>query len=207
MYVGHRKWGHRHSVMRSIGGFIDASHDSIHLVVYILDELGEHVEFLFHSLGRITGGGHLLDMCRDISSAITYMQQGPGNSASAYIQPQPCTPTDMKRTTPGHVAMGPNTSTVAGVSAVESIPSHSLFSLCTPTECLDASIDTRDAKGRHPRSTASDTDAIVGEIERAPGESSLDAAAFTADDTKQVRQKQGGGPQYRANDFTPYRRL
>ena len=103
--------------------------------------------------------------------------------------------------------MGPNTSAVSGVNAVESIPSHNLFSLCTATECLDASIDQRDAKGRHPRSKTSDTDAIVGEIERAPGESRLDAAAFTCDDAKQVRQKQTGGPQYRANDFTPYRRL
>ncbi|CAL8460969.1 g9175 [Coccomyxa elongata] len=113
----------------------------------------------------------------------------------------------MKRTIPGHVAMGPNTSTVVGVDAVESIPSHNLFSLCTPTECLDASIDQRDAKGGHPRSSASPTDAIVGEIERAPGESCLHAAAFTMDDAKQVRQKPTGGPQYRANDFTPYRRL
>ena len=186
---------------------IDPSYDEVHLLIDVLDEFSEHIEFLFDRLGRITGRGHLFVCSVEITFDITYMQQGPGNSASAYIQAQPCTPCDMKRTTPGHVAMGPNTSAVAGVSAVESIPSHSLFSLCTPTECLDASIDQRDAKGRRARSTASESDAIVGEIERAPGESRLDAAAFTSDDTKQVRQKQSGGPQYRANDFTPYRRL
>lgn len=70
------------------------------------------------------------------SAYVTGMQKCNDNCTVTYIQPRASMQRAMQQSELNSVALGPNTSAVDGVDAVESIPSHDLLSLCTPTKAL-----------------------------------------------------------------------
>lgn len=133
------------------------------------------------------------------------MQQTTKNSAASFIKEQGCSfnVPDLRRLAAGDACLGPPVGVGGGVHAVESIPTHSLFSLCTPTESVESSVDTRDLKrhGRQRVANPGDMD-IVGDLAHVPGESSLQASAFSKETREQARAQTG--LEYNPSDFRPY---
>lgn len=134
------------------------------------------------------------------------MQQDSDNSTSSLVQ---CKITSRPflfkgREVPGDSAFGAPIGTGGGVSAVEAIPTHSVFSLCDAEDCMDAcSKDAGKTVIRRPNSN-SDTDTIIGNVERVPGESRLAAAAFTEEPGGGLQQPKKDALAYSPNDFTSY---
>ena len=95
------------------------------------------------------------------------------------------------------------------ICAIEAIPTSKVFPLADGESCLNSCENYDPKKGgvsRHQGLYPNDgQDEIIGEIERAPGESYLCAAAFT-DDARDQKSTGRSTLTYSPTDFTPYSR-
>lgn len=142
-------------------------------------------------------------MMERISHITGSMQQTEHNSSDAYVRIKAIDRSRIRKDVPGNEALGPPDGTGGGVKAVEAVPTRDVFALCDAEVCLDSSVDRKHIKGVN-RPQKDDTDEIVGDVERCPGESRMAAAAFTSETDAVAQQKKG--LVYSATDFRPYSR-
>ncbi len=133
------------------------------------------------------------------------MQRSTDNSAETYIVCKPVAVRPIKADIPGEGASGPPTSVVAGVSAVEEMPTRDLFGLCSPEDCISSCEDDKFTKRITSSQRRLDTgDTIIGITERCPGESKMSASAVNTDRQEMGSTKKPAGLVYSSTDFRPY---
>ena len=143
-------------------------------------------------------------MNRNAPEAI--LHQYGNNTMHAFIKPQTCPVYSFKGTVvPGQATSG-SADMGGGLSAVETIRTDDIFSMCSATESLDASSSSNNGKRARGTSNrrADDCDLLIGNIAPALGESSLCASAFTSTERPAVAP-QSSGLTYNPRNFSRYR--